>query len=396
MKLHQAPWLLASLLLFAANVSASDTSSVGESISFPIQDSELLRIPVKIWGQDFLAIVDTGCDYSVLDQRFEPRLEAPVESAMTGTATGSISRNLYRPPAIRISALPGLEILEIKKIVLFELGRLSEKVGFQVDAALGVDFLSTKVLRINYDSNLMTFVSRQDRNRDGHSLKIVYEGGSKVPRLRTRVSDEGYFPLFLDTGSSGSIDLEPAVFNRLARKKRIVIDSEGSVVGAAGIGHVRMGLLDQIEIGPIRLRNVPVRESHLPSIGLQLLERFETEFDFVEKTVDLRPGKRFHLPARRNLSGIEQSLIHGKITIFSSRDRAAEAGIRPGDIITKINGQSSAEFTLTQLRRLQTETDTDLKLTLERDGTPYDVVLALKRTPNPFPDEPPESAEDPF
>lgn len=396
MKLHQTPWLLASLLLIAATVSAGETSSVAESTSFPIQDFELLKVPVKIWGQDYLAFVDTGCDYTVLDQRFEPRLETPVQSSMTGTATGLISRNLYRPPEIRIIAMPGLKLPEINKLVLFELGRLSEKVGFQVDAALGVDFLSTRVLRINYDKNLMTFVSKQDQNRDGHQLKFVYEGESKVPRLRTRISDEGYASLMLDTGSSGSVDLEPAFFNRLVRKKRIIVDSEGSVVGAAGIGHVRMGLLDEIEIGSLRLRNVPVRESHLQTIGLQLLEQFETEIDFADKMVYLRPGKRFHLPARRNLSGLEQTLLQGNITVFSSRDKAAEAGIRPNDIITHINGKPSAEITLTEFRRLQTEPDTELKMTLERDSEPYNVVLALKRAPDPFPDERPELEEDPF
>jgi serine protease Do len=69
------------------------------------------------------------------------------------------------------------------------------------------------------------------------------------------------------------------------------------------------------------------------------------------------------------------------VTQVSPNDPAAKAGIRAGDVILKINGQTINSANDLRLRVSQTAPGSVVKLTIQRDGKVQDVDVTLKEFP---------------
>lgn len=80
--------------------------------------------------------------------------------------------------------------------------------------------------------------------------------------------------------------------------------------------------------------------------------------------------------------GISINMQGGKITVFSPLEGtpAYEAGVQPGDVITKVNGESTAKFSLNEaVDKITGPKDTTVKLTIQRRGATEEIDLYLKR-----------------
>jgi PDZ domain len=190
--------------------------------------------------------------------------------------------------------------------------------------------------------------------------------------------------VLVDTGCNTGVSIEHKLFEKLVLKKRIAIDGVAIDAGVGRTIESRRGILDRIEIGEFELRNLKVEPSLENSVGLGFLERFETELDFPNLKAYFRHGKSFHLSERHNLSEFGVALKNEKLTVVGVRGVAKESGIELNDVVTQINGRPASSLSISKFRVIQTEPDTELKLTLERDGKPYQVALKLKRKPDPF------------
>lgn len=77
--------------------------------------------------------------------------------------------------------------------------------------------------------------------------------------------------------------------------------------------------------------------------------------------------------------GVEVGLKNDRLTVISPIDEtpAAKAGIRAGDVIALIDGQSTAELTLDEaVKRIRGEKGTEVKLTIVREGEdPKEVAI---------------------
>lgn len=80
--------------------------------------------------------------------------------------------------------------------------------------------------------------------------------------------------------------------------------------------------------------------------------------------------------------GIEVIMSNGDLRIVSPIDGtpAAEAGVKPGDVITAIDGESTADMTLEQaVKRMRGEPGTKVGITLQREGLDEPLELNLER-----------------
>jgi carboxyl-terminal processing protease len=70
-----------------------------------------------------------------------------------------------------------------------------------------------------------------------------------------------------------------------------------------------------------------------------------------------------------------------RFTVLSVVDSgpAATAGIRPGDVITELDGQSTAKLTLEKLRASFRESGATRELTIDRQNERVMVKLQLRR-----------------
>lgn len=117
-----------------------------------------------------------------------------------------------------------------------------------------------------------------------------------IPVLKVRVNGRPPMNFVLDTGSGFTV-----ISEETAAKLRVRRLASGGVtqgVGGGGKFPIVYGLINEIDLGPLKIQNVPtyIRKFHYPPdakvdgfIGLSLLSRFRIALDYQARRLELRP-----------------------------------------------------------------------------------------------------------
>ena len=365
---------------------AQSTTNAKELLRWQFVEEEYICAKVKIFDEEVLFIIDTGASTTALDIRFQNLLGKPlVAGKLVRTPIGATSMSFYTSPVMRIVTGDSDIELAVPVVAAFDLSSIRSATDQPVAGVIGMDFLKQYVLRLSFDDGYAALV-RAPCDTPAEIQRIAFDK-SGTPSVRLRVSDDKFHDILLDTGSNLGLELEHALFRKLTKKGRIVVDGGLLVVAAGGFANSQPGTLDQVELGNIRMRNVDVSTSQMNIAGLKFLERFEAEFDFPNRKAYFRQGKRLHNPPRTNLSRFACKIVDDNLVVVGCRGMAQDAGVRVGDILVKFNGHPAREITISAFRSLQCLPDTELNLRFEREDASFDVSLKLKQSPNPFPDD---------
>lgn len=142
----------------------------------------------------------------------------------------------------------------------------------------------------------------------------------------------------------------------------------GMGIGGPIKGYI--GRIHSVELGDFKLNNLVTHFHALDStlrmadkskkdgiLGNGIISKFNVYLDYVNSKVYLKPNKSYSLPVTSDRSGmlvisgginLDQFIVREVIAISP----AAEADIRPGDIIQKVNGFNVKFMTLSQLNGL--------------------------------------------
>ena len=114
-------------------------------------------------------------------------------------------------------------------------------------------------------------------------------------------------------------------------------------------------------------------------LGLNYWSRYVTTFDFPGQAIYLKKGARFDQPDTHDLSGLTVVRAGGRTTVVvvDNGTPTAGAGIRPGDVILKVNGTNAGDMTLTAIRRHLAARGAKVSLVLSRVGKEQEAVVAL-------------------
>ncbi len=119
------------------------------------------------------------------------------------------------------------------------------------------------------------------------------------------------------------------------------------------------------------------------TIGAQLLKRFNLIVDQQNQALYIKPNKNFNAPFLYNLAGMEvtkEAFSFSLPEIYYVREGSAaqKAGIREGDLIYEINGESGFKIELQELKHhLETPTE-KIWMVLLRNGKIQKVSFPLK------------------
>jgi S1-C subfamily serine protease len=108
-------------------------------------------------------------------------------------------------------------------------------------------------------------------------------------------------------------------------------------------------------------------------------------FDYERKRMILEPNAGFDAPFETNWSGLVlktpgRSQFHTIIVAHVIPGSPAEdAGMREGDVITAAGDLATEELTTHRLWEMFQHPGETVRLHIERDGTPMDVSLTLRR-----------------
>ena len=272
--------------------------------------------------------------------------------------------------------------------------------GRAVDGLIGRSFISRFVVELDYANTTMRLhdPTTFDYTGPGRSLPTKFRGG--LLTTAGSITLPGGEPIsgtfVIDTGARPALVLNKPFADEHKLLEKLPKALHTTIGGGAG-GECRgyVGRLERMQLGPFQI-NEPVascaqdRTGVLASpafsgiVGGPMLRRCRVFFDYQGERMILEPYASKPTPYEYDMSGLfltAKGPDFTQLTVMSVMEDspAAEAGVRPGDVILTINGKPASGFTLEQLRTLLRQPGRKLRLELQRGEERLQISLTLRR-----------------
>ena len=381
--------LVSSLFSLKTNSFGDEQPSGTECERFAFPPGRPIAVPVEIFGQIQNLYLSTTVGTIILDESNREKLRRLPIPKNLKIPPSNAWHEYFPSPEIRVGKANPDPFCDVEPVAVSSKMRdFLPEIGMEGTGFLGMDYLNTKVLRLCPDEGYAQIDSVTKMHSE-HAERITLRENSVNMLIKL---PSGFESSKIDTVSVNSVTLTTAVFNKLLARRQIVLTQPkcDASTGPTCLG----GVLEWLEIGPFRVHNVVVYEGKNVSIGLKFLERFESEFDFPNRIAYFKPGKRFFLADPRTRSGFGIRRWEGRTFIIGVDPAgiAAQADIRNGDRLLKINETNTDQLSFFKIREMHSEPGVELSLTIERDGETRDVVLQTTNEPDPFPTGPERTA----
>ena len=338
-------------------------------------------------------IVDTGAEHTIiLKKEYVDALN--LKSSKRIRLFGSdLSRELYalfyRNTFLQMvnTNMVRHDVIVLEEDVL----KLEEFVGTSVDGILGAEFFKGMLLQIDYKKQQMVLHNPSLFNYEkleGYTA-VPMEVFASKPYISSVTEIEEGKPiitrLLVDTGAALTVMFHNNTDSLMTIPALIVKGNLGKGLGGEIEGFT--GKVHQLDIQGLRFNNMlsnfqdldealldegKVRRNGI--IGNLLLERFTVYFDFAKSKLYLKPHKNYNKAFDFDKSGLTifafgKELNQYYVKYVMDGSPAAEADIRPGDIIRKVGMWSTKWYNLSGLnKKFMGKTGKKIKLTLEREG----------------------------
>ncbi|MEO1258016.1 MAG: PDZ domain-containing protein [Bacteroidota bacterium] len=335
-------------------------------------------------------IFDTGAENTILAKReVTDMLKVAYErefkllgSDMTTELTAYLVRDIHFKSHDLV--IPSHGMLVLKE----DYFRFEEVAGIEVHGILGADVFRNLVVRINYDRKIITLSKRPYFKRPNDYEEIPIEVSRSKPYIRTKLQispdstlsvklllDSGaMLPFILNTNTDSSLHLPPTVIN----------GKLGAGLGGYLEGFV--GRVHSLDFGSKNFKEVVTNFQDISAaidtsllngrngiIGNQILNRFHIIFDYPTEKIYVKPNRRYKNKFKFDKSGMV--IIAADINLNSfivheviANSPAYEAGVKPGDKLTSINGLPPALLSLNNINKILSKREgKKIKLRVKRN-----------------------------
>jgi hypothetical protein len=264
--------------------------------------------------------------------------------------------------------VPGLE-LPIQLAIPLR-SALSPRLGQDLGGLAGGDLFRQFVVEIDYAAHTLTLHDKEAFKYAGKGEVIPIEfDAQRHPSIGAEVTPVGGKPIAgrfkIDTGAQHAIALHSPFVKEHGLPGDTPTIEDMKSGGVAGDTLGKVGRLAELKIGPYEFKRPiasfstdtsgALADSSLQgNIGASVLSHFRVFFDYSHKRMILEPAANFAEPMDRAFAGIgleaEGKDYHTFIVKYvQPKSAAVEAGIEPGDVISKVDGKPATQLTLSEL-----------------------------------------------
>ena len=349
-----------------------------------------IYLPVRMEkGPERLFLLDSGAGMTMIDEGLAESMGLEVGGRIPGAGAGGMTDfSMTRIPRF---SMGGIEFEE-QTVIIYPIAELTGRYsGIETGGVLGYDFLSRFVTKIDYEKSTITFF------RPGSQPSIEGADTIQAPLMHKIFSTtailegeyEGTF--FIDTGANSSVLQKLFIdANGLLEGRKTV---ELTVAGAGGEDRATVARFGSFLIGDIELtgpvftipmggKGIGAFEGISGVIGNDILERFTVWLDYSDQITVLQPNSSAEDPFWPDRSGMQMSPDDKRalvVKIVIPGTPAAKAGIRPGDIIESVGGESASADNIEHILSLLKGADgKKIEIEFDHNGEKKSATLELE------------------
>lgn len=231
--------------------------------------------------------------------------------------------------------------------LLFDFAELSSHLGLRVDGLLGFPLFRDTRLTIDYPRAQLTLASpTAPPAPDGPGVStLVFNDEQRRPLIPVQMGNES-FVVLLDTGSDGSLSLNPAGLHpRFLSGPR-----PGTIVTSLGGNrHQQVGRIEQnLQVGDHTVAQ-PVVDltDQLSALGGELLRHFTLTFDQRRNLVTFQRADAgpVHIASRPSTGlAFARSPAYWRVLTVIPDSPSSSLNVQTGDLVVRINGEPVARW----------------------------------------------------
>lgn len=378
-----------SALLFLAVGWTAQANQPAAVLPFRIIN-EHIHFKLSVNGEELDFIFDTGAAGNVLAKNTATELgmEVTGRQSVQG-ASGSTVIELSSGHEIQIADITFTRV----NFMVMNLDHLQDE-DSPLDGIVGAQILNRFVVELNYDESTIRLYERDDFEapQDWEKQRISLQGFG-IPVVTANVSlpngETLTGPYLVDTGAATTVKFNTPFVNRneLIDKLGDHYDYSSRTLSKTATDEVSR--LPAYEVFGHKFEDFTVRLSQGKNgvsgmsqvdgiLGLSILKRFNTIYDYYNQTMYLKPNTLYDSKFRTNHDGLKIKKENGGFEVEKVYDEsaAALAGIEAGDQITALDGRN--DFTRHEFHNYIEEAKKSVEITLTRNGREMKMKLKPK------------------
>jgi hypothetical protein len=305
-------------------------------------------------------LVDTGSSVTLvtpaLAKRYASKDAPPFNAPRQGVAAADGKIIELAPTTLREISLGAVRFEDVFALI-YDCEALTAHLGIKIDGILGFPLFRETILTLDYPRGRIVLQSPR-KNPTIPGFAIPLNDTSKTPLISVQLGDRNIVAL-LDTGSDATLSLNPIGLNpSYASPPR----AGATVATLSGERQQQVArLADTLTIGSYPLPEPLVDLSdELSAIGGGILKNFCVTFDQEHDRVHFQRDSTNPIltPARRSAGvSFSKTPAYWRISGVVPKSPADGVGIKPGDLLTHINGEPVAKWDLNRFNQLVASAD---------------------------------------
>lgn len=351
--------MAAAALVLSAGASAQEPKILAR---FRIAtDGRPIVLPVTFQGKTYAFLLDTATRNTTFDESLRDLLGEPRSTQTIPLDDGETEEiNTYYAPAAKVGPI---DLQQAGPALVADLQPLREITGLNIQGVLGTGLLRKYAIAIDFQKGLLDFIDPGPRIHTAWGLpRQITISRQGMPFIQGEIAGRFVVLFLIDTGFFANGSFADELFEKLQQRKIITRTATSQYLTGRGTRESVQGRVPALQIGRPEDGFDPMKHAELifdkggdvSILGLEWLARHHVVIDFVNSRIYLRKAPGYDAPDTSDMSGMhilrtDQGV---EVTALDKGSPAEEAGLKPGDVLVKINDKPIGEYAMVDLRRL--------------------------------------------